>query len=422
LCEVSLLRGLGQPRLYDGTTSSSGLVQVMGLQGLDAATGFTQSFTSKNVLGMNGSTLSVNQLSGMVNDGNNGANYTVSFNTAPGTITPAALTISAVTDSRVYNGTTSSSVTPTITSGQVFSGDTANFAEVFVSKNVRGTNASTLAASGSVSDGNGGSNYTVTFQTAQGTITRAQLTIAAVSDQKVFDGTTSAIVSAQVSGLKGADTVSGLAESFASANAGSSAMALGPLTVNDGNGGANYTLTVVNATGTITPAPLTITAHDATQVVGTPDPVFSASFGPFPGGLGPSALDGTLSFTTNAPAGSPGSFKIFAGGLSSSNFDITFVPGTLLVTAANNSLPPVPFSVNQGNGTPAFSLTDPALASLIVKVSDGTGSQTGNAGGPSVNGNLQAPTLDENGNPLGPLISFNSSFIEVCRTRVNLCR
>jgi hypothetical protein len=189
------------------------------------------------------------------------------------------------------------------------------------------------------------------------------------------------------------------------------------------NGGANYTLTVVNATGTITPAPLTITARDATHVVGTPDPAFSASFGPFPGGLGPSALDGTLSFTTNAPAGSPGSFKIFAGGLSSPNFDISFVPGTLLVTAANNSLPPVPFSVDQGNnGTPAFSLTNPALASLIVKVSDGTGSQTGNAGGPSVKGNLQLPTLDENGNPLGPLMSFNSSFIEVCRKRVNLCR
>jgi hypothetical protein len=39
-----------------------------------------------------------------------------------------------------------------------------------------------------------------------------------------------------------------------------------------------------------------------------------------------------------------------------------------------------------------------------------------------VKGNLKAPTLDENGNPLGSLISFNSSFIEVCRTRVNLCR
>jgi hypothetical protein len=108
--------------------------------------------------------------------------------------------------------------------------------------------------------------------------------------------------------------------------------------------------------------------------------------------------------------------------VSSPNFDISFVPGTLLVTAANNSLPPVPFSADQGNGTPAFSFTDPTLASLIVKLSDGAGSQTGNAGGPTVKGNLKAPTLDENGNPLGSLISFNSSFIEVCRTRVNLCR
>ncbi|MBV9519379.1 MAG: hypothetical protein JO068_14795, partial [Hyphomicrobiales bacterium] len=203
------------------------------------------------------------------------------------------------------------------------------------------------------------------------------------------------------------------AESFTSANAGSRAMALGPLMVNDGNGGANYAITIVNATGTITPAPLTITANNATQVIGTPDPVFSASFGPFPSGLGPSALSGTLSFTTNAPAGSPGSFEIFASGVSSPNFDITFVPGTLLVTAANNSLPPVPFEMDQGNGAPAFSFTDPVLASLLVQASDT---------GATMKKNFSAPALDENGNAIGPLITFNSSFIEMCRTRANLCR
>ena len=64
--------------------------------------------------------------------------------------------------------------------------------------------------------------------------------------------------------------------------------------------------------------------------------------------------------------------------MSSSNFDITFVPGTLLVTAANNSLPPVPFSMDQGNGVPVFSFTDPVLASLIVQVSDTSGSQPTN--------------------------------------------
>jgi len=263
-------------------------------------------------------------------------------------------------------------------------------------------------------------NCAVTFVNAMGSITPAQLTITEVSGSKVFDGTTGSTVTAQVSGLKGSDTVSGLAESFASANAGSRAMALGPLMVNDGNGGANYTLTVVNAMGTITPAQLTITANNATQVLGTPDPVFSASFGPFPAGLGPSALSGMLSFTTNAPAGSPGSFEIFASGVSSPNFDITFVPGTLLVTAANNSLPPVPFEMNQGSGTPAFSFTDPVLASLVVELADT--SQGTNSGGSTIKKNLSAPTLDENGNAIGSLISFNSSFIEVCRTRASLCR
>ena len=580
-------------KVYDGSVSSSGMVQVMGLQGMDSASGFTQSFNSKNVMGMNGSTLSVDQASGVISDGNGGGNYTLSFNPAMGTIKPAQLTVTALTDTRTYDGTTgvSAGITPTIT-GTVFAnaGDVANFSEAFDSRNAgsrmlvasgmvidgnggqnyavnfvkvpgainpaqltvtaltdtrtydgttgvsagitptitgtvftntgdvanfvesfdsrnagsrmlmasgmvndgnggqnykiifagttgminpaqltvtavtdtkiydgttsvsavitptvagtvftntgdvanfneifdsRNAGSQVLTASGLVNDGNGGGNYAITFVNATGTINKAALTVTEIADTKVFDGTTSATVSAQVSGLKGSDSASGLAESFGSANAGSRAMALGPLTVNDGNGGANYTLTVVNATGTITPAPLTITANNATQVVGTPEPGFSASFGPFPQGLGPSALDGMLSFTTNAPAGSPGSFKIFAGGLSSSNFDITFVPGTLLVTAANNALPPVPFSVDQRNtssSTPAFSFTDPTLASLIVKLSDGAGSQTGNAGGPSVKGNLKAPTLDENGNPLGSLISFNSSFIEVCRTRVNLCR
>jgi hypothetical protein len=60
------------------------------------------------------------------------------------------------------------------------------------------------------------------------------------------------------------------------------------------------------------------------------------------------------------------------------------------------------------------------LASLIVQASDTSGSQT--SGGSTMKKNFSTPTLDENGNPLGALISFNSSFLEVCRTRANLCR
>jgi hypothetical protein len=36
--------------------------------------------------------------------------------------------------------------------------------------------------------------------------------------------------------------------------------------------------------------------------------------------------------------------------------------------------------------------------------------------------NLVVPSLDENGNPIGRLMGFNSTFIETCRARASLCR
>ena len=54
-----------------------------------------------------------------------------------------------------------------------------------------GTDGSTLTVTGyTVNDGNGGNDYTVTLQSAAGTITPAALTITATSDTKVYDGTT----------------------------------------------------------------------------------------------------------------------------------------------------------------------------------------------------------------------------------------
>ena len=69
-------------------------------------TGLSQAFGSKNVMGWGPWTLSVTGYT--VLDGNSGADYTVTLATATGTITPASLTITACSDSRVYNGTTSS--------------------------------------------------------------------------------------------------------------------------------------------------------------------------------------------------------------------------------------------------------------------------------------------------------------------------
>src|SRR5207248_5191451 len=83
---------------------------------LDTVSGLSQAFDSRHA---GARTLSVTGYT--VNDGNAGGDYTVSTPTASGSITPAALAISAVTDSRVYDGTTASSKTPTV--GTLYSTD-----------------------------------------------------------------------------------------------------------------------------------------------------------------------------------------------------------------------------------------------------------------------------------------------------------
>ena len=48
-----------------------------------------------------------------------------------GSITPRAITVTAATSTKGYDGTTSSTATPTITGGSLATGDTAAFTETF---------------------------------------------------------------------------------------------------------------------------------------------------------------------------------------------------------------------------------------------------------------------------------------------------
>ena len=92
-------------RAYDGSTQSVGVPTVTGLQTTDTLNGvLSQAFASKDVLGTGNSTL-VTSWSYTVTDGHGGQNYAVSVLTAPGTITPAALTITAQDLSKVYGQT-----------------------------------------------------------------------------------------------------------------------------------------------------------------------------------------------------------------------------------------------------------------------------------------------------------------------------
>jgi hypothetical protein len=76
-------------------------------------------------------------------------------------ITPRPLTVTAATDTKIYDATTVSSGAPAVTSGSLAGTDTASFTQAYSNKDA-GT-GKTLIAAGNVSDGNAGSNYALVF-------------------------------------------------------------------------------------------------------------------------------------------------------------------------------------------------------------------------------------------------------------------
>jgi hypothetical protein len=97
---------------------------------------------------------------------------------------------------------------------------------------------------------------------------------------------------------------------------------------------ANYLGSSDSKTFEIGKAALTITANDASKYTGQANPAFSVSYSGFVGGETESELGGTLTFTTPADQGScAGEYAIIPSGLTSDNYALTFVPGTLTINS-----------------------------------------------------------------------------------------
>jgi filamentous hemagglutinin family protein len=234
-------------RTYDGGVDATALGSITSgsLQGTDTAT-WTEVYTNKNV-GAGNKTLTAS--ADVVNDGNSGNNYTVTFvNTTTGTINPEAITITAASNTKTYDGTTTAAATPTVTSGSIMAGDTADFTETYASKNA-GTGL-TLTPAGSVTDGNSGNNYTVTFtNNTTGIINPEAITVTAATNTKTYDGTTTAAATPTVtSGSIMTGDTGNFTETYASPTTGTGLTLTPAGTVSDGNSGNNYQIAFVNNT------------------------------------------------------------------------------------------------------------------------------------------------------------------------------
>ncbi len=102
--------------------------------------------------------------------------------------------------------------------------------------------------------------YDITFHDGMLSISKAGLMITAQTNSKTYDGTNMAAALPVTTGLVGGDTVTGSAETYDTADAGSNKrLRVSAYSLNDGNGGNNYTVTqVADATGVVDKAPLTL--------------------------------------------------------------------------------------------------------------------------------------------------------------------
>ena len=262
-----------------GTTGFS--ITSGSLYGTDAISGVTLSTTDGTSTSGNykvtGSPATITASAAVFSSGSSG-NYNLTYdNAATGlTVNPATLTITGfAVAGKTYDGTTSATITSNGSLSGLVAGDSVNLntgsaAATFGSKNA-GTETAT-ASGYALSSGNGNSdanNYTLTQPTATATIAQKALTITANSQSDTY-GDTLGTLTYTNSGLATGDSFSG-ALTTAHGGAGTVlthangfdvsgspfAITQGTLTINDGNGGNNYSISYNSANLTLTAKALT---------------------------------------------------------------------------------------------------------------------------------------------------------------------
>ncbi len=204
--------------------------------------------------------------------------YAASSATATLTVAPRALTVTGLTAAdKLYDDTTAATLTTGsaalvgVVAGDGVALNVGAAAGTFASRHVGAALPVTVA--GLALAGPDAGNYTLAAPALSAAITPRPLTVTATANSKPFDGTTSAAAAPTVAGLQGDDAAS-FAETYADPAVGSGKVLTPAGVVLDGNGGANYRVTLVSApTGTISPSVGTDVAVTLPTAVGYGTPV-----------------------------------------------------------------------------------------------------------------------------------------------------
>ncbi|HEX7853681.1 MAG TPA: MBG domain-containing protein [Sphingobium sp.] len=338
-------------RVY-GTANPAFTYQVNGWRGNDEATNSVNAtLTSSGTILSSVGDYAIIVSNALIN-GPAAGNYTIRTFNGTLTITPAPLTVTADSFSKIYG-----SSDPMLTYGVegLLNNDLATTVLAGALQRASGENV------GAYTIGQGGlslvsSNYTLDFVSGRLSITPAPLLVTANSFTRLY-GDADPAFTYSVSGLKFSDTATGVLTGGLlrdpGENVGDYAIRQGGLGLTSGN----YTLTFINGALTITPAPLLVTANNFSKVYGDNDPAFTyAVSGLRLGDTAGQILSGDL----DRDAGeNVGSYAIREGSLqlSSLNYMLTYQDGALRITAAPLIVSAIPNGKSVGELDPILEYT-----------------------------------------------------------------
>ncbi|HEY0644796.1 MAG TPA: MBG domain-containing protein, partial [Nocardioides sp.] len=200
-------------------------------------------------------------------------------------------------------------------------------------------------------------NYAISYVPGTLSVSKAPLVITAADKEKVY-GDANPPLTGSVSGIQNRDVIEGGYSTVADEASGVGSYAIVARALGDEEVLANYDVTLVAGTLTVTHASLTVTVDDSAKVYGSANPAFSVSYKGFVLGQDKGVLGGSLAFTTDATAArNVAKYDVTASGLTSENYAISYTKGTLTVTKAPLSVMVDDSSKVYGDDNPSFSVS-----------------------------------------------------------------
>jgi alpha-tubulin suppressor-like RCC1 family protein len=320
-------------------------------------------------------------------------NYTITYFQGIVTVNPATLMITASSPVVAY-GTTPPAITAAY-SGFV-NGDTAASLTTPPTCATTATSSSPVGNYPSSCSGATDPNYTISYLGGTVQVATVTVVVTASSDSMTYGGTTPTIT-ASYSGFVNGDTAASLTTAPTCTTAATSSSPVGSYPSScSGAVDANYTLSYVDGSVHVNRAPLTIAASSDSMTYGDTTPAVLPTYSGFVNGDTAASLTTAPTCTTAATSSSPvGSYPSSCSGATSSNYNITYVNGSVRVNPEPLSIPASSDSMTYGgsvpaitasysgfvNGDTAASLTTPPTCSTTATSSSPTGSYPSSCSG-----------------------------------------